>query len=1702
MTTTHRRFWTVCASLALAINAGAALLSDNFSGAVGTPLVGSALDVGGVWSNTKTSGSGTMNSAFLFASGGGVVAQNDNGPSVYTTFNASTNSSNLTNGFTLSVTFAANGYSDFNFTLGLAEVIDKGHFINLVTGDVIRFTYYVGGTTAGTFKWAIYDGGAVLNNDTSTRTGTQTINSNDIIRLSMTCFPAAGLFTGAATNITGGYLLSSSRVVLNTPGLTNTLYAGMGMSSVTVASSTAPAKVTAFSATSESLISTKPLTWPAVPISMTFSSFGGETNLSQDIANHAPIDIIHGGSDSTFDTLRATYPQKILTKQDAWAGIAMDREDLTNAYPGHLLLKLGTLLASNCPSTTADTVLYVRDYTRIATDQPSIDALTNSIESYLLMYALTNGRPDWSRAEHVRMTAVNPNAGSITVRRSQLGSSALSFTNGLAVLARHVMFWSDPNGGQWQLNFSFQCPRGGPFNMTAAEWYALRKTQIIYLSGADGMEFDVAQWSHVPEDMLDCDNDLVADYGYINGINSFGLGGQVFLKRFRELLGPNKIIQMDGNAAMGQRGWQYVNGVQLESFPMANAFDRYSQAFLHLRLWVSNVLTAPAFSYPFTKTPTTLYGHVYDTDGSNVDWRFRVGFAAALLTGMPHPFNSITDINFDPENPGTNDVNLDVVRGLFQWDEYVGGTNDQNNWKWLGGPQSAALQITNNMGSSNLLAGTVWEWKTETNFLSSCTISNGEYAATISQIPSNTPPRFGGLYYGSQAPLTLWFGTRLQATSGMPAFQPDQEYTLEFEARGNDSWTNAAQVFDKVPRALVIHGIANHVVVPVSAFVDSNWRSYRMSIIADSSAPPPLMFGVSEQVGNVSLRNIRLYEGGAERWVREFTNGIVLLNMTKSLWSYTTPTVYRHFNGTQHPEINNGQRLPPTFVVPSWDALFLVKMPGTNIIVPAATALDFSNGLLLGTNDSLSGWGVVTGNVAAASGAMIYPGTLGTPTGTLSFSNSLTLNGQKLTFDLTSNPLNGNDRLVVAGTLTNNGTTTISLNYISGWLGAGTYTLITCGATVGGTFALDAAYPNVTLNVGSRSVSLTVSGSGSLGAPLTWHGDGAANLWDIGASANWMFNGQPVTFTDGAGARFDDTAANFTVNLNTNVSPASLICDAANSYTIAGTGGIRGAGGLIKTNTGQLTLATVNSYSGGTLVAAGTLSGDAASLQGNITNNASLVFSHANNGTFTGVISGPGTLTKADIGILTLNGLNTYTGDTIIANTATLQVSSDANLGVGTNITINQNGSLKTSANVTTSKRITFVGGSPALDIAAGTTLTANGPLTGTSTSPRKDTSTGTLTLNASNSFAPACVFLLQTGRLNLGHPAALNGATLKFNGTVTLDNTSAGGNAFTAPTGLAGVEMTSGFNCAGTASLDLSAAPADFVQTANSVRTITVTTNTLVLGGILTTGTDGAGTARVDGSLTKAGNGTLILSGVSDYTGKTTNSAGTLLVNGTLGAGAVVVKIGASFGGSGVLRGPLTVEPGTLLQPGAGGANIATLTVSNAATLSGTTLLPLNRTNAQKAGKLTVSGTLTLGGALIATNVGPALQAGDTFTLLSAATITGTFSSTNLPALTSGLSWNTSQLTANLTITVVGAPATNPPVFLPPSLSGTNLVLTGTNGTPGAQYLVLASTNVTLPRANWTVQATNTFGPGGQFAFTNTLSPAEPPRFLILRLR
>ena len=273
--------------------------------------------------------------------------------------------------------------------------------------------------------------------------------------------------------------------------------------------------------------------------------------------------------------------------------------------------------------------------------------------------------------------------------------------------------------------------------------------------------------------------------------------------------------------------------------------------------------------------------------------------------------------------------------------------------------------------------------------------------------------------------------------------------------------------------------------------------------------------------------------------------------------------------------------------------------------------------------------------------------------------------------------------------------------------------------------------------------------------------------------------------------------------------------------------------------------------------------------------------------------------------------------------------------------------------------------------------------------------------------------------------------------------------------------------------------------------------------------------------TLTKMGSGTLLLDCSNTCSGDTVVSSGTLALTGsgsvaasrtiTLASGATLdvsarsdlkltLAAGQTLSGSGTITPNLVVGPGATASPGSAGT-LGTLTVLGTATFQGTAVMKIDKAQARTNDLLVVSGGVSYGGTLALTNLNPALplQSGDALKLFTFGSCSGGFF-TLVPATPGAdLLWDTNLLAVSGILRVVAFP---PPSIGNISLSGTALVISGSGGTSGAGYYVLYSTNVALPRPNWTRLLTNSFDFAGNFTFTNYVAPNAPQQFYLLQLR
>jgi hypothetical protein len=223
--------------------------------------------------------------------------------------------------------------------------------------------------------------------------------------------------------------------------------------------------------------------------------------------------------------------------------------------------------------------------------------------------------------------------------------------------------------------------------------------------------------------------------------------------------------------------------------------------------------------------------------------------------------------------------------------------------------------------------------------------------------------------------------------------------------------------------------------------------------------------------------------------------------------------------------------------------------------------------------------------------------------------------------------------------------------------------------------------------------------------------------------------------------------------------------------------------------------------------------------------------------------------------------------------------------------------------------------------------------------------------------------------------------------------------------------------------------------------------------------------------------------------------NAGSAATAGTLNINGGTVQANNIVAGANGAPSTVSLTDGTLIVTNTAGTPAAPLTTLN---LTGGTL------------QLNLDGSAGVA-SLVATTINPsgttALRIGSVANVSTATTYplisyTGAnpFSNLSLASLPAGAAGSLVDDSANslIGITFTTVPLV-PPVIGNIGFSGGNLTFGGANGPAGSNYVVLASTNLALPRINWTRLATNSFDVNGNFSVSVPVSPAIPARFFAI---
>jgi autotransporter-associated beta strand protein len=516
-------------------------------------------------------------------------------------------------------------------------------------------------------------------------------------------------------------------------------------------------------------------------------------------------------------------------------------------------------------------------------------------------------------------------------------------------------------------------------------------------------------------------------------------------------------------------------------------------------------------------------------------------------------------------------------------------------------------------------------------------------------------------------------------------------------------------------------------------------------------------------------------------------------------------------------------------------------------------------------------------------------------------------------------------------------------------------------------------------------------------------------------------------------------------------------------------------------------------------------------------------------GNITGPLNlGSGSLTKEGGGTWTLAPTNTFTGKTVI-NGGILAISAKTALGpastfISDYVTLN-GGSLGVTTNVTFDdglRGFTVNGTAGGFDVSAGLTLVVSNEITGAGTLTKSGSGTlvlrgthrfsGTLNVDSGgNAVNDGIVRVASSAAIaNVVSPIAIRN-TQGGNSTVELDGSS--GNiivsqditlngrspAVPAIVNVAGTNTLAGAITMGAGGGQYRIQSDSGLLTINGIMSFSITTpETLTFqgnGNLSVNGPIEDGTAIV--SVAKNGDGVLTLAGTNSYSDSTIINGGTLNLAGSISGTGMVTVAGGILSGTGTINIPVTVQAAGSLSPG---SSIGALTINSSLTNLGSVVMEVAKSgSALTSDSIRGMSTIVYGGILKLVLSGDALAANDSFKLFYAGAYQGTFASLVPATPGPGLSWDTTSLATDGTLKVVGAAA--PLEIAEVSLVGTNLVMSGSGGTPGSGFSVITHTNIVEPLSNWTVIGTGTFDVRGILSFTNAIVPGTPQRFYLIRV-
>jgi hypothetical protein len=518
--------------------------------------------------------------------------------------------------------------------------------------------------------------------------------------------------------------------------------------------------------------------------------------------------------------------------------------------------------------------------------------------------------------ETVLVTGIDTNARKLHVTRGYVRPAAVHAAG--ARIAAHISFWPDT----WMLNVSAYAPKvtvdaaAGPEN--CSQYRARQGIQLVTDGNWHGILVDRGEetqsWLTMPPKegekpyarTIDPTNSnlLLSDYTAFD--REWANGIRAYHAQLRAGLEDRPIV-----VNWGMPNYDVLNGNNFEDFPLADGGGSYRGD------WYATVfgaLSSGSYQEWSTSARSPNYSTIqtYDDDRPPpagepyVNRCIQPGFTPKY---QKMRFGLTTALLADGYFSYEMSTNGHGTLCLMWFDEY---DNAGKGRGYLGQPMGAPAkavtlstpELVSNGGFENGWPG--WAFWVD---------ASGGYSATRSL----DEPAYSG-QRAARVDVTQSNGVdwHVQLQSEAINVIKDREYTLSFRAKADRTFPFSISI-QQAQDPWTSYGYLQ------PSPLTTAWRHYELTFIAggtDSAAM--IKFSVGEKTGSLWLDDVSLKEGSSQVWRRDFNEGIVIVNATKSTHQIPLGQPFRKIRGVQVPSLNDGSVVTHV-TLPPQDGIILLR---------------------------------------------------------------------------------------------------------------------------------------------------------------------------------------------------------------------------------------------------------------------------------------------------------------------------------------------------------------------------------------------------------------------------------------------------------------------------------------------------------------------------------------------------------------------------------------------------------------------------------------------------------------------------------------------------------------------------------------------------------------------------------------------------------